>query len=780
VNCLKLIDALQNKITRLAGINTDNFTSKEILELRGAIIFISVTSATSVIGVIFQYFAGHNLQILLPTILLYSAAIYFSYRLFLRKLNKRNSNMYASLVALIMFSIPVLARYNYTVNVDWLYAAQSGHINWMLITNLIAFQFLYNKRIYKFMIILVLLNIVLFYILAWLNGVEMPFHTYSNGTVNYGVMSSREIYSILMMTIIVFLSYRNIEEVEKFERLSSYQENLIREYAAEQAQMSEHLQAQYEELEAQYEEIEQMNEEMEEAQREILKSNDDLIREKRILSTTLDSVDEGIVAISSSMKVETINNKACAILGAVCSSAVGDDASDIIRITKPDGTMLNITSPDFLSGTDSLNLYNSGTFKRSDGSARDIAVKSSPIMVDDTVHGYVIVIGDVTELKKMKEQMIQSSKLDSIGIFAGGIAHDFNNFLTSMLGCLGLVKRDRAIEEGSDSFKYLHDAETIVYRAKGLTEQLLTFAKGGEPVKKVISVKEIIRNSLDFILSGTSITYHCNITNDLWHTDVDESQIMQVINNLIINAAQAMPDGGEVSLSVTNIILNENNRHSLPAGGYVKIEVSDCGKGIDPELAENIFDPFFTTKESGTGLGLSVAYSIIVKHGGAIFAGNSEKGGAQFSILLPAADEYADNCSEEKNGTAGFSGRVLLMDDDDMIRDIGGNLLSTLGLNVVTASNGEEAVSLYREYRNMGLHFDLVILDLTIKGGMGGKETFDIMKSIDPGIRAVVSSGYSVDSLMSGYSEYGFSGVLKKPYTFEELTAILDHVLNGC
>ena len=777
---MRLIDALQNKITRLAGISAENFSSKEILELRGAIIFISVTSLTSVIGVVFQYFAGHNLQILLPTILLYSAAIYFSYRLFLRKLRKRNSNIYACLVALIMFSIPVLARYNYTVNVDWLYAAQSGHINWLLITNLIAFQFLYNKRIYKFMIILVLFNIVLFYILAWLNGVEMPFHTYSNGSVNYGVMSSREIYSILMMGIVVLLSYRNIEEVEKFERLSSYQEKVIREYATEQAQMSEHLQAQYEELEAQYEEIEQMNEEMEEAQREILKSNDDLKREKGILSTTLDSVDEGIITLSASMKIETINSKACRILDTAHVNAAGADAVDIIRITKPDGAMLDITSPEFLSGAYSLNLYYSGTITVGDGSPRDIAVKSSPIMGNDAVQGYVIVIGDITELKKMKERMIQSSKLDSIGIFAGGIAHDFNNFLTSMLGCLGLVKKDSAIKEGSDSFKYLNDAETIAYRARGLTEQLLTFAKGGEPVKKVISIKEIIKNALDFILSGTSIVYDCDISEDLWHTDVDESQIMQVINNLVINSVQAMPDGGTVSVSVMNTNLQEKNRHSLPAGGYVKVEVSDCGNGIDPELIENIFDPFFTTKESGTGLGLSVAYSIIAKHGGVISAENCEKGGAKFSILIPAAGEHIDHCVDEKKGDTKFSGRVLLMDDDDMIRNIGGNLLTSLGLHVVTAANGEEAVSVYREYRKMGIHFDLVILDLTIKGGMGGRETFDIMKSIDPGIKAVVSSGYSVDSLMSGYSEYGFAGILKKPYTLEELMAILDHVLNGC
>ncbi len=777
---LKIIDFIQTKISEAAGINTDNFSSKEILELRGAVIFISVTSVTSIIGVLFQYLAGHHLSIILPTVLLYSAAIFFSYRLFLRKLGRRGSNIYACLVALIMFLIPIIARYNYTVDVDWMYAAQSGHINWLLITNLIAFQFLYNKRIYKFMIILVILNIIIFYLLAWFNGVDMPFNTYTNGAVNYGVMSSREIYSILMMIIVTALSYRNIEEVEKFEKLTTRQENTIREYADEQIQMREHLQAQYEELESQYEEIEQMNEEMEHAQKDLMVSNDKLSREKERLSTTLDSVDEGIITLSADLKIEAINNMACSILEVKRDTTVGSYASSLMKVEKPDGDMLNPDSPDFLSGEYSLNLYFSGLIKKRDGSMRNIAIKSSPVKSRDIIYGYVIVIEDVTELKKMKERMIQTSKLDSIGIFAGGIAHDFNNFLTSLLGCLGLVKRDSSIKEGSVSSKYINDAEFIVYRARGLTEQLLTFSKGGEPVKKVMSIAGIIRTALDFILSGTNLDYECNIADDLFHADVDESQIMQVVNNLIINAVQAMPEGGTIRIAASNLILNKDNRFSLPAGRYVSLDVKDAGPGIEKELLNSIFDPFFTTKDSGTGLGLSVAHSIITKHGGTIYAENSDKGGAVFSILIPAAEDTSDYCGDEERGKTKFSGRVLLMDDDDMIRQIGYNLLTGLGLKVVTASNGEEALSAFKEYRNMGLHFDVVILDLTIKGGMGGRETFEALEGIDPGIKAIVSSGYSGDSLMSEYREFGFKGVLRKPYTIEELTGTLDSVLNGC
>lgn len=777
---MKIIDFIQKKISDAAGINTDRFSSKEILELRGAVIFISVTSVTSIIGVLFQYLAGHHLSVILPTVLLYLSAIFFSYRLFLRKLGRRGSNIYACLIALIMFLIPIIARYNYTVDVDWLYAAQSSHINWLLITNLIAFQFLYNKRIYMFMIILVILNIIIFYLLAWVNGVEMPFHTYTNGAVNYGVMSSREIYSILMMIIVVALSYRNIEEVEKFDKLTTSQESIIREYAAEQARMSENLQVQYEELESQYEEIEQMNEEMEHAQKDLLVANDKLFMEKERLATTLDSVDEGIITLSSELRVESINNMACSILEVSRESAVGDYAPSILKIENEDRVNIRINSPDFLSGKHSLNLYSSGVLRKKDGTARDVTLKSSPVSRDDVVYGYVIIIEDVTELKKMKERMIQTSKLDSIGIFAGGIAHDFNNFLTSLLGCLGLIKRDSAIKEGSASSKYINDAESIVYRARGLTEQLLTFAKGGEPVKKVMSVSGIISTALDFILSGTSVEYECSISDDLWHGDVDESQIMQVVNNLVINSVQAMPDGGTIIADAFNTILDKSNRFSLPPGRYIALEVKDSGPGLDSELINSIFDPFFTTKNSGTGLGLSVAYSIVSKHGGAIYAENIEGGGALFGILIPAVTDSTDYCEDENRIKTKFSGRVLLMDDDDMIRQVGSNLLAGLGLKVVTASNGEEALSAFREYRNLGIHFDIVILDLTIKGGMGGRETFEALKRIDHSVKAIVSSGYSGDSLMAEYRAFGFMGVLRKPYTMEELAGTLDDVLNGC
>jgi hypothetical protein len=246
-----------------AGIE---YTSMEILEIRGAKIFIGVTAATSAIGLLFQVLAGHGLKILLPTVFLYTLAVFFAYRLYRRRKRRADIRFYAVAVAIIMFLIPVIARFNYGFNIDWLYAAQCNHINWLLAANLVAFQYLYNRRLYVIMIISVILSIIVFYIFAWYNGVSMPFYTYTDGVLNHGVMSSREIYTVLMICIVSYLSYRNIPEIEQFDLLTKQQAEIIKEQAEEEARRAEEIQSQYEELEAQYEEIESMNEDMTAAQ----------------------------------------------------------------------------------------------------------------------------------------------------------------------------------------------------------------------------------------------------------------------------------------------------------------------------------------------------------------------------------------------------------------------------------------------------------------------------------------------------------------------------------
>ena len=754
---------------------SDKYSSRNILEIRGALIFIAVTTITSLIGVIFQIMAGHSTAVILPTLFLYLAAVFMSFRLYLRKKNKRKVGLYPFFIGLIVLLIPIIARYNYTVTVDWLYAAQCNHINWLLMANLVAFQFLYDKKLYRILILFVISNVALFYLFAWYHGVPMPFHTYTGGEVNHGVMSSREIYTILMMIAVSYLSYINISEFEKFDILTLQQAETIKRQGDEQVVIAYEVRAQYEELEAQYEEIEQLNNDMIETQEQILQANKNLEQEKMKLSITLQSIAQGIITIGNTLNIESVNEGVCSVFGITKESFIGKNINSAVKIYY-NGEQFDLTGKEFLDGNFFLDLYNSGIINHNNGT-RDVTLKSSPVISEGIIAEYVIVIEDVTELKKMKDQMLNSGRMESIGIFAGGIAHDINNFFTGMLGCVALAKSDSSLKGNNKILKYLEDMESTTFMARGLAEQLLTFAKGGELLKKLFSINKLLNSSAEFVLSGTSIKLENCINNNLFNIEADESQISQVINNILINAAQAMPEGGLILARGENAFLEEKNRYGLNPGMYIIVEIEDDGPGIDTSTAARIFDPFFTTKSKGSGLGLSVAYSVITRHGGVITASASEKRGALFTIILPAVEREIPVKSDEADESFNLKGTILLMDDDDMIRTVGESLLENLGLHVVSASEGESAVRLFREHYNRGETFDLVILDLTIRGGMGGLEAFSAMKMISPDLKGVVSSGYSSDPVMSNYHEYGFSGVLKKPYLYNELGSLLKRLL---
>lgn len=746
------------------------YTSMEILEIRGARIFIGITALTSAIGLVFQTFAGHNLRILLPTVFLYSLSIFFAYRLYRRRKRRADIRFYAVAVAIIMFLIPVIARFNYGFNIDWLYAAQSNHINWLLMANLIAFQFLYNKRLYIIMIIAVILNILIFYTVAWYNGVQMPFYTYTDGMVNHGVMSSRELYTVLMVCVVAYLSYRNIPEIEQFDLLTKRQADIIKAQAEDEARKAEEIQSQYEELEAQYEEIGQMNEEMAAAQSEIIEMNTSLSRQKEKLSAAISSIAQGIIEVDTMFAIKLINDRASSILGIPSDKVLGRNLQDILKISHHDKKSINLADRNFLNGNIYYDLYNS-VLMEYPGENRELTLRAAPLRIErGEVYGYVLVIDDVTELKKMKEHIVNSSKLESLGIFAGGIAHDINNFFTGMLGCIALAKRNLAGSE-SGAMKYLDDAESTALKARGLAEQLLTFSRGGEPVKRVISVSDLLNLSADFILSGTRVTCRKSIAPELKKVEADETQVSQVIDNILLNAVQAMPGGGEITISAANTVLNSGNIYKLPPGEYVEVTIEDQGPGIDGNLLGRIFDPFFTTKSDGSGLGLSVAYSVLRKHGGGISAYNSR--GAVFSFVLPACEIETEAVESICISNASFSGKVLLMDDDEMIRMVGEELLGSFGFEVISAAEGKGAVEIFKREHESGGSFRFVILDLTIRGGAGGVETFQEMRKIDPGIMGIVSSGYSHDPVMSNFRDYGFAAVLKKPYNFDELREII-------
>ena len=387
---------------------------------------------------------------------------------------------------------------------------------------------------------------------------------------------------------------------------------------------------------------------------------------------------------------------------------------------------------------------------------------------------------DITYRKRLEEEQQRVAKLESVGLLAGGIAHDFNNILTSILGNISLASMEAA--PGSELRDSLEQAEKASQRAKDLTKQLLTFSKGGAPVTRLASLAELLKDTTSFALRGSNIICQFSIPADLWHAEIDAGQVSQVIQNLVINAQQAMPSGGTIEVTAENMALDitQNIGSGLPLkeGDYIRIAVSDHGSGIDAEHLDKIFDPFFTTKQTGSGLGLATAFSIARNHGGHLSVESKVGAGATFYLYLPASRETATPKQVKKEaGKPAGKARILVMDDEQGVREIAGRMLQHLGYqDVEFATDGADAIKLYKAAMKSGSPFTATILDLTIAGGMGGKETVRKLLKIDPGVKAIVSSGYVDDSVIAKHKDYGFSGMVAKPYTLEELRKALQDV----
>ena len=392
---------------------------------------------------------------------------------------------------------------------------------------------------------------------------------------------------------------------------------------------------------------------------------------------------------------------------------------------------------------------------------------------DNNLTGTKAIARDITDLKKLEVEFLKSQKLESIGILAGGIAHDFNNILTAIAGNINLARA--ALKDGDPLFKRLSEAEIACESASKLTRQLLTFSRGGKPIKKTVFLPELIRNCAGLALTGSSVKCDFVFSDDLLPIEADEGQIGQAINNLVINAAQSMPGGGVIRISAANDSIGEGL--SLEKGIYVKITVEDHGTGISREHLEKIFDLYFTTKQKGSGLGLAITYSIIKNHKGQITVKSSPGTGTTFCIHLPASEKQFRVKRHSEEGFVPGKGRVLFMDDEEMVRNVGGDILMHVGYEVEFARNGDEAVALYRKFLESGSPFDIVILDLTVPGGMGGKDTIKALREINPGIRAIASSGYYNDPVMARFSDYGFANVIPKPYKGTELSKVVHEVL---
>jgi PAS domain S-box-containing protein len=504
---------------------------------------------------------------------------------------------------------------------------------------------------------------------------------------------------------------------------------------------------------------------------------DALFAEKERLAITLRAIADGVLATDSQGHVVLMNAVAERLTGWAQDDAVGHRwvsvAPLLVEQTREPGPDLVARA---LETGHTVTLEQPLLLQTRESGECLLAVSAAPIRDrDEHISGVVLVLREVTEQRQLALQRQRADKLESLGVLAGGIAHDFNNILTTILGNLSLARFQLAAD--SPVKHKLDEVEEAMLRARGLTQQLLTFSKGGAPVRKAASIAEVIMDTTVFALTGTAVQYHVEMAPDLWPVIIDTGQISQVVHNLVMNAAQAMGNSGTLTVTVRNATLTTPDA-ALPPGAYIRFDVQDTGPGIAPEHVAKIFDPYFTTKSEGSGLGLSVCYSIVQNHGGDIRVKSEPGVGSTFSVLLPAAPEAQAETPAPVPApqVAPRARRILIMDDDTHIREMLEEIITTLGFTARGAANGEEMLARFSEARAAGTPYDIVLMDLTIRGGMGGKEAIAQLLALDPEACAIVSSGYATDPIMSEYARYGFRGVITKPFRVDDLLKVINEV----
>ncbi len=508
-----------------------------------------------------------------------------------------------------------------------------------------------------------------------------------------------------------------------------------------------------------------------------------LSAERERLAVTLRSIGDGVITVDTHGRVIMINLEAERMTGWDNEQAVGMPLAEIFIIIDENSreTRENPVAL-VLSSGQPVELADNTVLVARDGTELVIGDSAAPIVdLQDKIIGAVLVFRDLTEKKRLQEQLLKADKMESVGLLAGGIAHDFNNLLQAIGGNLALARLGKRLPIEVD--RKIEDAEKAVQRAAGLTQQLLTFSRGGAPVTKAVSLSELITESVSFALRGTMIKPIYHFAADLYIVVIDTGQISQVINNLVINASQAMPNGGEIDIAAENIQVKEEGQiETLPVGDYVKVSVHDQGPGISRKIITRIFEPYFSTKHTGRGLGLASCYSIIKNHNGLLTAFSKPGEGATFIFYLPAATDGSSIVDHDNETSVSFekgSAKILVMDDDEDIQEIISHMLNFAGHEVKIAAHGQQAVDMYQQAMKAGRPFDIVIADLTVPGGMGGKEMVVKLLKIDPAARVIVSSGYSSDPVMANFTDYGFKAVIAKPYKMDELTMTLREVLQG-
>ena len=503
-----------------------------------------------------------------------------------------------------------------------------------------------------------------------------------------------------------------------------------------------------------------------------------LEQEKELLSVTLNSIGDGVITTDIEGNINLLNKVSATLTGWSAQEAKGKPLSEVFHIINEKTREVCVNPVEKVLTTGRIiGLANHTALISKGGSEKSIADSAAPIRNRDSeIVGTVLVFRDVTLENRVNAELTKTKKLESVGILAGGIAHDFNNILTGIMGNINLA---RGMMTGDHkAYSLLSAAEDASNRAAKLTQQLLTFSKGGEPIIELASIYDLVRESADFTLTGSGIACRIDRDVELWAATVDKGQVGQVVQNIVLNARQAMPEGGTINILCENFVQREVDHEvvGLGPGDYLRIVISDEGVGIPPDLVDKIFDPYFSTKQEGSGLGMAVTYAIIHKHKGHIKCTSTLGSGTSFTMYLPATRLTLSDKSHEYDEHKGH-GKIMVMDDDEMIRNLTESMLELCGYQVSHACNGDEVLELYQQAMVEAKPFDVVIMDLTIPGGLGGKETIVKLLELDPKVRAIVSSGYSNDTVMANFMDYGFKGCLVKPYVSGPLTEVVSRVM---
>ena len=507
----------------------------------------------------------------------------------------------------------------------------------------------------------------------------------------------------------------------------------------------------------------------------LIDSRKKIAEEKEKLVTTFRSIADGVITTGFDGKIQIMSSAAERITGWTQQEAEGKYFCQVLHVlgkghSKEKRDLLKSSLPEVCSAEVFDNIY----LVNKSGGEVPVAYTTSPIInKDNETSGVVFIFRDISRNLELLKTIQRTQKLDALALLTSGIAHDFNNILGGLYGNIELAKKNCSLD--CSALGYIDKAISSFYRARALTQQLLTFSKEGTPILKRDSIADTVENCTSFALSGSNVCSDFQIEKKLWHCDFDENLLSQVFDNIVVNAKQSMPNGGKIVVSINNKKLVNGQVADLESGRYVCVEFIDSGSGIPQEVLKNIFDPFFTTKKKGNGLGLSICHSIVRKHNGAIEVESDNKKGTLFKIYLPAKKPIKQKTlKNRKTAEHQGCGTILLIDDDKTILEVTGGMLTTMGYRTIKTVDGESAIKCLSDMKEKGKTCEAIISDLTIPGGMGGRESVKRIHQIFPDVPVIVSSGYSDDPVMQTPSEYGFVCSIKKPYMTNSLSKALE------